>query len=181
MFNLLKDVVKEAIRAAMGGDDFELTAPGGDGLGDAVEEGLVLVEGKFIKDDVAALAGEGVGIGGEGMDGATVGEAEDAGGIPVVGQEQRLAGQAASLVEAPGPEFAVLNKETGLEVIAGTDPDIVPGTIVGGAHDRGEGGGKGEADLAGFFHDFELGGIVNPAKLIGEEVGVRHGEQKVES
>ena len=92
-FDLRKDMVKKAVGATVGGDDFELAAPGGDGLGDAVEQGLVLVKSKFIEDDMAALASEGVGIGGEGMDGAAVGEMEDPGGIALVGQKEGAVGR----------------------------------------------------------------------------------------
>src|SRR4051812_30572868 len=77
--NRANDLVEDSVNAAMGGDDFKLAAPGGDRFGHAVEESLVWVEGEFIEDDMAAFAGEGVGIGGERVDAPAIVVFEDVG------------------------------------------------------------------------------------------------------
>ena len=79
-FGVLDELVEECADATVSGDDGELAAPGGDGFGDAIQEALVLVEGKFVEGDMAAFAGEGVGIGGKGVNPAAIGEMEGKGG-----------------------------------------------------------------------------------------------------
>src|SRR5580693_719558 len=103
----------------MGGDEGELTAPGGDGLGNTIEEALIFVQRKFIKGDVAALAGEGIGIGGEGIDATAIGELQDVGGGFGAGVENDFAEAGSAEVERFGPLDAIFELEAGLEVVAG--------------------------------------------------------------
>src|SRR5580765_1616645 len=91
VFGVLDKLIEKGADAAMGGDDGELTAPGGDGFGDAVEEALILVESEFVDGDVAAFAGEGVGFGGKGINAAAVGELERIGGGIGTGIEEDFA------------------------------------------------------------------------------------------
>src|SRR5262249_16872689 len=85
------ELVEEGVDAALGGDDGELAAPGGAGFGDAIEGALIFVQGELVQGDVAAFAGEGVWVGGEGIDAAAVGELEDVGGGAGFVIEQRFA------------------------------------------------------------------------------------------
>ena len=85
----------------MGGDEGEGAAPGGDRFGDAIEQGLVFVEGKFIEFDVTAFAGEGVWVGGDGIDAAARGEFEDVSREGVIaGVNDLTIGFASSIVGA---------------------------------------------------------------------------------
>ncbi len=60
--DVANEFVEDGLGAAMGGDDGECAAPLGEGFGDAVEHALVLVKGEFVELDVAAFAGECVGV-----------------------------------------------------------------------------------------------------------------------
>ena len=60
--DVANDLVKEAVHAAMSGDDRKCSAPSGDGFGDGVEKLLILVQGEFVQFHVTALAGEGIRI-----------------------------------------------------------------------------------------------------------------------
>jgi hypothetical protein len=160
-----EDFVKNGVVAAVGGDDGELAAPGGDGFSDAVEEALVGVESELVEGDVAAFAGEGVGVGGEGVDAAAVGEFEGEGGGAGIGIEHELAELGGAALEELGPAEAVLELEAGLLLVAGGDVGVE--ACGGGAdeEDEAEGVGVGEADLAGFDGDFERGVVVDPEAL----------------
>jgi len=118
LFDGEDDLVEEGGGAAMGGDDGELAAPHGDGLGDTVEQALIGVEGEFVEGDVAALAGEGVGIGGKGIDTPTIGELEDVGGDIGVAVEEDIAEISETDVHEIGPMATVFDLETGLVLIA---------------------------------------------------------------
>ena len=61
----------------MSGDDFQLAAPGGDRLGDAIEQALIGMEREFIENHVAMFAGERIWIGAERKDLTAIGQAED--------------------------------------------------------------------------------------------------------
>ena len=171
-FGVLDEVVEEAADAARGGDDGELAAPGGDGFGDAVELALVGVEGEFIQGDVAAFAGEGIGVGGEGIDAAGIGELEGKGGAAGIAVEEDFAEVGGAGVEEVGPVEAVFAGEVGSALVAGDDVGIEAG--VGGAdeEDEAEAVGVGEAGLAGFDAEFERGVVVNPVALGEIEVFV---------
>src|SRR5437870_12246943 len=99
----------------MGGDEGEGAAPGGDRFGDAIEQGLVFVEGKFIEFDVTAFAGEGVWVGGDGIDAAARGEFEDVSREGVIAGVNDLTEVLGGEVEDASPGLAVLEGEAGLE------------------------------------------------------------------
>src|SRR5437764_2212269 len=100
------DLGEESTGAAVSGDDGELSAPGGDGFGDAVKKTLILMEGEFVEGNMAALAGESIGIGGEGKDAAAIGELEDIGGGVGIAIEQDLAVLGAANVQEISPVAA---------------------------------------------------------------------------
>ena len=56
--DLADDLVEHGIRPAMRRNDRESSAPGCNGLGHAIEEALVGVQGELVKFDMAALSGE---------------------------------------------------------------------------------------------------------------------------
>lgn len=151
-------------------------APGGDGFGDAIEETLVGMEGEFIEGDMTAFAGEGVGAGGEGIDAATVGELEDAGGGFGILVKEHFADVAEADVQQGGPVAAIFEGEAGLIEVAGADVGVQPSIFGADQLDEAIGVAPGEAGLAGFDDDFERGVVENPVAL-GEvekpvEVGV---------
>jgi hypothetical protein len=161
------ELIEEGVGAAVGGDDGEVAAPGGDGLGHAVEEALIFVQGEFVEFNVAAFAGEGIGVGREAVDAAAVGEFEDVGGEVVAAIEDHFAEVEGGQVDDAGPVFAILEIESGLGFVAGRDPDIEPCVGVAGAADGIIGIGVGDADLAGFLDDFEWGIVGDPGDLGG--------------
>ena len=163
------ELVEIILRAAVGGEDFELAAPGDAGIGDGVEVARVGVEGEFVEDAGAALAGLGVGVGGEGVDVRAVGKGEGVGGGAEIRGEDGGAAGAGGLVEDAGELAAVFEEEAGLDFIARGDPGVEAGAGFGLAADEGIGGGPGHADLAGFFEEFEARAVGNPAALVGEE------------
>lgn len=169
--DFLDEEVEEVVGAAVGGDDFEVTAPGDAWVGDGVEGVGGGVEGEFVEEARAAFTGLGVGVGGEGVDVGIVGEFEgEGGGVGVVREDGGAEGGGGD-VEGVGEGFAVLDEEAGLGVVLGGDPGV---EAVGGGGlftDEVVGGGPGHADLTGFFHDFDTGGILDPAGLVGEEEG----------
>lgn len=63
MDNFLNELVKEIVGAAMGGDDFELTAPGNAGVCNGVKSMGIGVKSEFVEDARASFAGLGIGIG----------------------------------------------------------------------------------------------------------------------
>jgi len=163
------ELVEIILRAAVGGEDFELAAPSDAGVGDGVEVAGVGVEGKFVEDAGAAFAGLGVGVGGEGVEGGAVDEGEGEGGGAKIFGKDGGAGGASGLVEDAGEFAAVFEEEAGLDFVAGGDPGVEAGGGFGLAADEGVGGGPGHADLAGFFEEFEAGAVGDPAALVGEE------------
>lgn len=124
---LFDQCMEKVVTAAMGGDDGEGSSPGEAWGGDGVEAFGVGVEGEFVEDAGAALAGLGVGVGGEAMDAATVGEGEgeEAGGL--CGVEGVVAIGVSGLVEDGGKGADVLEEEAGLQLVAGGDPGIETG------------------------------------------------------
>jgi hypothetical protein len=74
-------------------------------------------------------------------------------------------------VEEFGPFFAIFEVEYCLSLVAGTDPDIEPGAGGAGFEHGIQSVGFGGADLARFFPDAEVPGIVEPSSLSGEEPG----------
>ena len=172
------ELVEERIAAAVSGDDGERAAPLGDGFGDEEKLALVGVEGELVDFDMAAFAGEGVGVGGEAMDAAAVGELKDMGGEALNSVEDDEAEVGGGAVEDFGPSEAVFEVEAGLEFVAGGEPDIEAGAGEGGFHDGVEGVGFGGADLARFFPDFERGRVAEPGGLGREEPGLS-GEIKI--
>ena len=72
--DFLDEFVKEVIVAAVGGYDFELTAPGYAWVSDGVEGEGGGVEGKFVEETGTAFTGLSVWVGGEGVDAGVVGE-----------------------------------------------------------------------------------------------------------
>jgi hypothetical protein len=143
----------------------ELAAPGGDGFGDAIEETLVGVEGEFIEGDMTAFAGEGVGVGGEGIDAAAIGELEDVGGGVGVFVEDDLTQGGGAKVEDFGPASAVFELEFGLELVARRDVGVQACLPGADQENKAEGVGEGKTYLAGFEGDFERGVVENPVAL----------------
>ena len=103
--------------AARSRNDGKLAAPHGDRFGDAVKEPLVLVQGELVKGDVAALAGQGVGVGRERINAAAVSELEDIGGGVGVAIEQDFAEIGGADVQEVGPVDAIFELEFGLELV----------------------------------------------------------------
>lgn len=146
--DFLDEVVEEVVVAAVGGDDFELAAPGDAGVGDGVEELGVGVEGEFVEDAGAAFAGLGVWVGGEGVDVGVVVEMEgEGGGAGVVGEDIGVDGGGGD-IEGFGEGFAVFDEEASLGFVAGGDPGVEAVDVEGLAADEGVCGGPGHADLA---------------------------------
>ena len=158
-------MVEESADAAVGGDDGELAAPHGDGFGDAVQEALVRVKGEFVEGDVAALAGESVGVGGKGIDAAAVGELEDVGGRVGVAVEDDFAERFGAEMKDFSPIDAIFKLEAGLEEVFGGDIGVEASVPSADQQDEPEGIGEGEADLAGFDGDFERGVVLDPIDL----------------
>ncbi len=157
-----EDLEEEGGGAARGGDDGELAAPVGDGFGEGVEEALVRVEGKFVEGDVAAFTGEGVGVGGEGVDAAAIGEFEDVGGGTGIGFEEDFAEVGGADVEEIGPVAAIIELKAGLAKVAGGDKGVEAGVFGADEADEAEAVGVGETGLAGLDADFEWGIVIDP-------------------
>jgi len=161
------------MHTAMGGDDGKLAAPGGDGFGDGEQEALIAMESELVEFDMAAFAGEGVGIGGNAVYRATGKEAEAESGDRGARVEEDLALVEARGLESVGPELAVLEVEAGLEEVAGGDEDIVGRTGSGHLEDGVQSIGIGGSDLAGFLDDLHGGGIGDPGELGRYEVAAQ--------
>src|SRR5438046_1429209 len=97
--DLADELVEEGLDAAMGGDDGKSAAPLSDGFGNAIKQALILVEGEFVEFDMAALASEGVRIGGKAVDAAAIDELKDVGGTVVSLVEDDFAKVAGDEVE----------------------------------------------------------------------------------
>ncbi len=110
----------------MGGEDFEGAAPGDARIGDGVEAAGVFVEGEFVEDAVAALAGLGVGAAGHAVDAAAAGELEDEGGGAFF-VEGGFAEEGGAGVEEGGEALAVVEEEAGLQLVAAGDPGVAAG------------------------------------------------------
>lgn len=119
-----KDFVENAERTAMGGDDGELAAPLGAGLGVTVKFALVFVEGKLVELDVTGPADDGIGVGGKGIDVETGNESEDAGFNVLFAVDDLDAEIFGNDVEDAGPTFAVIEVEASGTFIARGDPDV---------------------------------------------------------
>jgi len=128
-----------------------------------------IMESEFVEFDVAAFAGECVGIGREAIDAAAIGEFEDASGEVVAAIENDNAQIDGGKIEDFGPGAAVVAIEEGLTLIARADPDIELG--IGRADDEDEvkGIGDGGTDLARFLPDFERPIVIDPGGLGREE------------
>jgi hypothetical protein len=147
VFGVLDELIEEGADTAVGGDDRELAAPHGNGFGDAIEEALVGVEGELVEGNVAAFAGEGVGVGRKGVDAATVGELEgesrEAGG----GIEEDLTEVDGAAVEEVGPVETILELEASLLLVTGGDVGIEASVFVTDKEDEAEAVGEGESGL----------------------------------
>ena len=125
--DVVDDLVEKGIGAAVGGDDGESAAPLGDGFRDAVEEALILMEGELIHFDMAAFAGEGVGIGGDAVNAAAIGEFEDTCGEVVFVIQDDDAKIDGGDMKNPCPIDTILEVKAGQAVVAGGDPDVKAG------------------------------------------------------
>ena len=143
LFDVGNDFVEDGVCAAMGGDDGDLAAPGGDGFGDLIEHALILMESEFVELDVAAFAGKGVWVGGEAIDAATGGELEDVGGEMVFAIKDELAEVVGGLLEESGPGDAIAEIEAGLFFVARGDPDVESSIAASGFEDGVIGVGVG--------------------------------------
>jgi hypothetical protein len=138
------------------------------------------MEGEFVDFDVAAFAGQGVGVGGEGVDATAIGELEDVGGEMVLfvqDDETQVLGRE---VEDSCPFAAVFEIEAGLEIVTGAYPDIEFGFLESDFHDGVEGVCFRSTDLPGFFPDSEVVIVLVPGGL-GREEPVRFGEENFAS
>ena len=70
---------------------------------------------------------------------------------------------------------AVVEKQPGLDLIAAGNPAVKPCVGQSLAPDQGIRASPGDPDLAGFFHNFDPGGIQHPAPLVSQQqrIGVR--------
>jgi hypothetical protein len=171
VFGVLDELIEEGADAAVGGDDGELAAPGGDGFGNAVKEALVLVEREFVEGDMAAFAGQGVGIRGKGIDTAAIGELEDVSGGIGVRIEEKSAEILGGDVHEFSPVKAIFELEFGLELIAGRNEGIETRVVEADETDEAIGVAIGKTNLAGFDGEFEGGLVLDPIALGGVEVG----------
>ncbi len=140
-----------------------------DRLGDLEQGALIGVKRKLVHFDVAAFAGEGVGVGGEAVDAAAIGELEDVGAGVFLSIEEELAFVGGEEIEEFGPVAAVFEIEEGLGLVARGDPDVEAGFGGAGFEDGIKGVGFGGTDLAGFFPDAQDGVVHYPFELGGEE------------
>ncbi len=127
------------------------------------------MKSELVELDVAAFSGEGVGIGGEAIDSAPVSELEDVGGEIGLWVEELEAEMGDREVKDFGPFVAVFKVKASLDVVAGGDPDVEPGAVGAGFHDRIECIGFGGTNLAGLLHDSEWPVVTEPSSLSGEE------------
>lgn len=160
--NFLDEGVEEVVMRSVGGDDLEVTAPGDAGERGLVEEFWVWVEGEFVEDAGSAFACLGVYGGGEGVYGGVIGEVEGIGGGFKGVVEDGVGEGRGGEVDGGGEFGAILEEEFGLGMVLGGDPGVEFGGSFGVVEDEGEGGGVGDADLAGFFDKFDFGVIVDP-------------------
>jgi len=139
--------------AAMGGDDGELAAPGGDGFGDSVEQALIGVQGELVEGDVTAFASEGVWVGGKAIDAAAVRELQGESGMAIAGfaVEEDFAEVGGALVQDFGPVDAIFEGEFGLGEISGDDIGVEAGVDGADEQDQAEGVAEGEAGISPGF------------------------------
>ena len=156
----------------MGGDDGQSASPRSDRLGHPVKEALILVEGELVNFDMTAFAGKSIGVGGKAVNAPAIGELEDVGGESVFGIKVEVTEIGDGEVEDCCPVLAIFEIEFGLELVAGTDPDVEFGIGGAGFEDRVESVGFGDADLASLLHDFERPGVINPGGLGGQEPSI---------
>jgi hypothetical protein len=169
VFDLIEELVEETVASAVSGDDGEGGTPGGAGKGNIEEFLLILMEGEFIEFDVAGFAGEGVGIGAEGVDALIIGEADlPSGGA--IGRDGDLTDETDKLIKNAGPVLTLADVEARLNFVAGGEPDVEGWLVGSGFKDGIEGIGVGNADLARFFDDLETGVVVDPTPLVRKEV-----------
>lgn len=74
----MDEFVEESVLSIVGGPDGEVAAPGDAALGGFPQKARVIVFGKFIEADVAAINGHGLRMSGEGDDAGAVVEFDDA-------------------------------------------------------------------------------------------------------
>lgn len=168
-FDGSEDFVEDGGCAAMGGNDGELATPLGAGLCIAEEIALIFVDCEFVEFDMSGSAGWGINAGGEGVDKAAAGKAEDIGADAFVCVEDLKAEVFGGDLEEESPVFAVVEVLASGTLVAGRDPNIESGLKAGDLSDGIEAIGVGEADLAAFFDDFEGAVIVDPALLVREQ------------
>ena len=169
--DILNELVEEGVRAAMSGNDGEGAAPLGDGLGDPIEQALVLVEGEFVHFDMAPLSGQGVWVGGQTINPPAIGELKHVGGEIIFGVQQDHSEVRGTQVEDFCPIEAVFQIQAGRDVVARGDPNIETGVCRADFEDGVEGIGFGGAYLSGFLHDSHVPLIRHPCRLGGQEPG----------
>ena len=169
-FDVGNDFIEDGAKAAMRGEDGEGAAPGGARFGEAIEEALVLMDGELIQFDMTGLANERVRAGGEAVDGAAIGEAQDVGGERFLLVDELIAVMAGGLMEGLGPMLGVLNVLEGGEFVAGRDPNDGGAPVSRGFDDGVVGIDIGHADLAGLLDNSEAAGVAEPADLVREEM-----------
>ena len=147
-----------------------MAAPGGDRLGDAVEETLVGVQGEFVEGDMAAFAGQRIWIGGKGIDAAAVGELDDVRGGVGGAVEKELAAIGESDFHEVGPVTAVIELEAGLRLVARRDESVEAGAPGADEKDQAIAITPGEAGLAGFDAELQRGIVFDPEALRFVEV-----------
>jgi hypothetical protein len=176
LFDGEDDLVEQGAGTAMGGDDGKLTAPHGDRFGDPIEKSLIGVKSKFVKGNMTALTREGVGVGGEGINAATIGELQDVGGAVGSAVKEEFAQIAEADFHHVRPIATIVELEPGLMEIAGGDVGVEAGAAGADDADQAVTVAPGKAGLAGFDEDFERGIVLNPVALgfVEELVGNGH-------
>ena len=171
VLHLLKELVEEVVRAAMGREDFQLAAPGNTGICDGVELARVGVQGELVEDAVTTLARLGIGITGERMRPEAIVEPEDVGRVALL-IDDLLAEILGTRLQDIGKAFEVFQEEAGLHVITGGDPRVEAGVFLGLAPDDAVGARPGPTDLAGLLGNLQPRAILDPCRLIRQEHGV---------
>lgn len=164
VFDLHLEAVEKFVGAARSREYLELAFPVGARKGNGEEFFLLFVEGEFVDDAIAAFAGLGVGIGGEGVDARAVGEVE-----AVLGGGLDEAMVAAEPGEEVDVVACVFEKEFGIGLVATGGPGVEAMVEVADVVDVAEHGDPRPAELTGFDAKFERRIVEDPCELAGKE------------
>lgn len=127
------------------------------------------MESELVNFDMAAFAGESVGVAGEAINAAAIGKFEDVCRRIIFAVEYDAAKVGGGDVKNFGPVLTILEIELRGELVAGGNPDVEFCTGVTGFEDGIKGVGESGANLTGLLPDAHGPGIGEPIGLSGEE------------